>query len=139
MANGHDGSDNENKGYGGSFVMGLVTGTVLGAGLGMLFAPKAGSDLRRELGEQAGNLANNAAETYRKASSVASDWAGKAQDTADDFVGKASEAAGDWAERGKDLYGKAREAVATGMEEGQRAVRDSASHSGGSTTGPRRS
>ena len=31
---------------GGSFLMGLLTGTVLGAGLGMLFAPKAGSELR---------------------------------------------------------------------------------------------
>ncbi len=32
-------SDFENEGGGSGFVVGLLTGTVLGAGLGMLFAP----------------------------------------------------------------------------------------------------
>ena len=39
---------------GGSFLMGLLAGTILGAGLGMLFAPKSGSELRSQLGDQAG-------------------------------------------------------------------------------------
>jgi gas vesicle protein len=43
MADGYDRFENEGNG-GSSFVMGLLTGTVLGAGLGMLFAPKAGSE-----------------------------------------------------------------------------------------------
>jgi gas vesicle protein len=40
---------------GGSFLMGLLAGTILGAGLGMLFAPKSGSELRsdRRSGESA--------------------------------------------------------------------------------------
>ena len=38
---------------GGSFLMGLLAGTVLGAGLGMLFAPKAGSELRSQLSDSA--------------------------------------------------------------------------------------
>ena len=60
MADGYDRFDNRTRGGGGgSFVMGLLTGTVLGAGLGMLFAPKAGSELRNQLSEQAGNLANH--------------------------------------------------------------------------------
>ena len=41
---------------GGSFLMGLLAGTVLGAGLGMLFAPKAGSELRSQLSESATKL-----------------------------------------------------------------------------------
>ena len=65
MADGYDRFENEGGG-GGSFVMGLLTGTVLGAGLGMLFAPKAGSELRNQLSEQAGNLANAASEGYRR-------------------------------------------------------------------------
>ena len=63
MADGCDRSNN--KEGGGSFVMGLLTGAVLGVGLGMLFAPKAGSKLRNQLSEQAGALANQARECYR--------------------------------------------------------------------------
>jgi gas vesicle protein len=104
MANGYDRFDNESSG-GGSFVMGLLTGTVLGAGLGMLFAPKTGSELRGQLTEQASHLANQASGGYRKA----------------------TETAGEWAERGKEAYGKARDAVSKGADEAQRYIRDTAS------------
>jgi gas vesicle protein len=53
---------------GGSFLMGLLAGTVLGAGLGMLFAPKSGSELRNQLTEQAGKLRTSANDTYHQAS-----------------------------------------------------------------------
>jgi hypothetical protein len=53
---------------GGSFLMGLLAGTVLGAGLGMLFAPKAGTELRNQLSEQAGRLRSTANDTYHQAS-----------------------------------------------------------------------
>lgn len=53
---------------GGSFLMGLLAGTVLGAGLGMLFAPRPGSELRNQLTEQAGRLRSTANDTYNQAS-----------------------------------------------------------------------
>jgi len=109
MADGYDRFDNEGGG-GGSFVMGLLTGTVLGAGLGMLFAPKSGSELRNQVAEQAGNLANTASEGYRRA----------------------SEAAGGWAEKGREAYDKARDAVSRGADEAQRYVKDA---TGGSNSG----
>ena len=112
MADGYDRFDNEGGG-GGSFVMGLLTGTVLGAGLGMLFAPKAGSELRSQVAEQAGNLANTASEGYRRA----------------------SEAAGGWAEKGKDAYDKARDAVSKGADEAQRYVREATGGNTGTTAG----
>ena len=99
MADGYDRFDNEG-GSGGSFVMGLLTGTVLGAGLGMLFAPKAGSELRNQIGEQAGNLANTASDGYRRATEQAGQWADRGRDMANQI-----------ADRGKDAYGQAREAV----------------------------
>jgi gas vesicle protein len=101
MADGYDRFENEGNG-GGSFVMGLLTGTVLGAGLGMLFAPKAGSELRNQLSEQAGNLATQAQDGIRKVSET------------------------DWAERGRDMYGKAKDAVAKGADEAQKYVRENA-------------
>src|SRR5438093_12497726 len=110
MADGYDRYENEGGG-GGSFVMGLLTGTVLGAGLGMLFAPKAGSELRGQLSEQAGNIANAASDQYRRV----------------------SEAAGDIADRGREMYDRARDAVSRGTEEAQRYVRESTS---GSPTAP---
>jgi len=58
----------EREDGGGSFLMGLLAGTVLGAGLGMLFAPKTGTELRSQLGEQAGRLRNQANDTYQQAS-----------------------------------------------------------------------
>jgi gas vesicle protein len=123
---------NEN-GSGGSFVMGLLTGTVLGAGLGMLFAPKAGHELRNQVAEQAGNLASTASDGYRRASETASDLADRGR-----------EAAGTLAGRGREMYDKARDAVSKGAEEAQRYVRDTASDataagSKGSGTGSSRS
>src|SRR3989442_2904775 len=114
MADGYDRFENEG-GSGASFVMGLLTGTVLGAGLGMLFAPKAGAELRNQIGEQAGNIANQASEGYRRATESAGQWAEKGR-----------EAASEWAERGKDIYGKAKDAVARGAEEAQRYAREAA-------------
>lgn len=112
MGDGYDRFDNEGGG-GGSFVMGLLTGTVLGAGLGMLFAPKAGSELRSQIGEQAGNIANTASDGYRRATEQATQWADRGRETA-----------GQWAERGKEAYGQARDAVTRGVDEAQRYVRD---------------
>jgi gas vesicle protein len=108
MADGYDGFDKSleyREGGGGSFVLGLLTGTVLGAGLGMLFAPKAGSELRSQLSEQASNVKNQASEGYRRA----------------------SESAGQWAEKGRDVYNKASDAVAKGAQEAQKYVRETAS------------
>jgi gas vesicle protein len=76
---------------GGSFLMGLLAGTVLGAGLGMLFAPRAGSELRNQLGEQAGRLRSTANDTYQQAT-----------DKVSQIV-----------DRGRDAYDRARSSIGT--------------------------
>jgi gas vesicle protein len=68
---------------GGSFLMGLLAGTVLGAGLGMLFAPKAGSDLRNQLNEQAGKLKATANDTYQQATDKVSQIVDRGKDAYD--------------------------------------------------------
>jgi gas vesicle protein len=127
MANEYDRSDRDNEG-GGSFVMGLLTGTVLGAGLGMLFAPKAGSDLRNQMREQAGNLANSASDGYRRATETAGQYASRAAETASQYATNVADTASQYVDRGRDmagdLAGRAREAVVKGAEEAQRYVHE---------------
>ena len=76
----------EREDGGGSFLMGLLAGTVLGAGLGMLFAPKAGNELRNQLGESAGRI----------------------RTTANDAYNQASDKVNQMVDRGKDAYQRAR-------------------------------
>jgi len=111
MADNYDRYDSE--GSGGGFMMGLLTGTVLGAGLGMLLAPKAGAELRGQLGEQARNLGNAANEQYRKV----------------------SESASGWADKGRDFANQAREAVSRGADEarGYAGATTGSSYSSGSS------
>ena len=78
---------------GGSFLMGLLAGTVLGAGLGMLFAPKAGSELRSQLGTQL------------------SDQTGRLRDVADQGYQQATEKVSQMVDRGREAYDRARSSV----------------------------
>jgi len=103
----------DNEGSGAGFMMGLLTGTVLGAGLGMLLAPKAGSELRGAIGEQARNFSNVASEQYKHA----------------------RETAGTWAERGRDMMDKAREAVSRGADEARNYASGSTGSGYGGNTG----
>src|SRR5882762_8157091 len=68
---------------GGSFLMGLLAGTVLGAGLGMLFAPKAGAELRNQLSDQAGKLRSTANDTYQQATDKVSQIVDRGKDAYD--------------------------------------------------------
>ena len=81
----------EREDGGGSFLMGLLAGTVLGAGLGMLFAPRPGSELRNQLTEQAGRLKSTAGGAYTQAT---------------DKVGKI-------VDRGREVYDRARSSSGT--------------------------
>jgi hypothetical protein len=73
----------EREDGGGSFLMGLLAGTVLGAGLGMLFAPRAGSELRNQLTEQAGRLRSTAGDAYTQASGKVNQMVDKGREAYD--------------------------------------------------------
>ena len=73
----------EREDGGGSFLMGLLAGTVLGAGLGMLFAPRAGSELRNQLTEQAGRLRSTAGDAYSQASGKVNQMVDRGRDAYD--------------------------------------------------------
>jgi gas vesicle protein len=72
------------------FVIGLLAGTCLGAGLAMLFAPRSGSDLRQQMADSAKDLGERAAEQYQQVSSrvgeVVDELTRKGQDVRDDVA-----------------------------------------------------
>ena len=113
----------ENEGSGGGFMMGLLTGTVLGAGLGMLLAPKAGSELRGAIGEQAKTIGSMASDQYKKAADVASEGYRRASDTAST-----------WGDKGREFVDKARDAVSRGAEETRGYAEQTRSYAGSTTT-----
>ena len=81
----------------GSFLMGLLAGTVLGAGLGMLFAPKAGAELRNQLSESASRLRTTANDSYQQASEKVTQATEKVTEKVSQIV-----------DRGRDAYDRAR-------------------------------
>ncbi len=61
----------ERRDYG--FVIGLVTGTVVGAGLTMWFAPRVASELRQRASDSAKGLGRKASERFQQASTGVGD------------------------------------------------------------------
>jgi len=94
----------EREDGGGSFLMGLLAGTVLGAGLGMLFAPKAGAETRKQLSEQANRLRSTAGDTYQQAAEKIS----HASQQATEKINQASEKVSQIVDRGREAYERAR-------------------------------
>src|SRR5260221_10961059 len=85
---------------GSSFLMGLLAGTVLGAGLGMLFAPKSGSALRAQIGNQV------------------ADQAGRLRDVADQTYTQATDKVNQVVDRGREAYERARSSMNTMASQG---------------------
>ena len=100
---------------GGSFLMGLLAGTVLGAGLGMLFAPKAGSELRSQLGTQL------------------ADQTGRMREVADQGYQQASEKVSQMVDRGREAYDRARSSVSSMAAAGTTGSTDSTNVASSST------
>jgi gas vesicle protein len=85
---------------GGGFLVGLLCGTALGAAIGLLFAPKAGSDLRQTLYDSTGDISKKASDMVSKGR--------EAVDRGREAFDSARESA---TETGKELYNQGREAV----------------------------
>src|SRR5262245_37804049 len=61
------------------FARGLLTGAAVGAGVGLLFAPRSGAQARQEVGHQWSNVRASCATGYHRAKDTASDWAERGQ------------------------------------------------------------
>ena len=103
MSDPHDRDERREAGVG--LVTGLFVGAVLGFGLGLLLAPKSGTELRGQMGERAQHLRRRTVDQSRKA----------------------GERANQWAARGRHLVDRGRDAISRGVEEARRPA--------GATTG----
>jgi gas vesicle protein len=86
----------EEESGGGSFLIGLLCGTALGAAIALMFAPKAGSELRQTLYDSTGELRKKAYETY-----------GQASEQVNNMVAKGKQAV----DRGKEAFENARQSA----------------------------
>jgi len=109
----------EEESGGGGFVFGLLCGAALGAALGLMLAPKAGSELRRTLYDSTGDIRKKANDAY-----------GQAAQTVNDYVAKGKEAV----DRGRQAYDSARESATEGSF-GQGKAGNGSDFSRGSTPG----
>ena len=85
----------EHRDYG--FVIGLLAGTCVGAGLVMWLAPRTASELRERMTDSARSLGERASEQYQQASSrvgdAVDDLTRKGQDVRDDVADRVARGA----------------------------------------------
>jgi len=86
----------EEESGGGGFLIGLLCGAALGAALGLMFAPKAGSEIRQRLYDSTDDLRRKAYESYGQASEQVNTVATKARQAV---------------ERGKEAFDSARQSA----------------------------
>ena len=84
------------------FIIGFLTGTAIGAGLAMWFAPRMAGEIRDRLADSASALNDRAVEGYRAASTTV-------RETVDDLTG-----------RSRDVRNDVADAVARGAHEVER-------------------
>ena len=105
----------EEEAGGGGFLIGLLCGTALGAAIGLMFAPKAGSEIRQRLYESTGDIRRKAYETYDQASEQVNTVASKARQAV---------------ERGKEAFDNARQSAAGPTTGGNGTTSDFSNRSG---------
>ena len=112
---------------------------LIGAGMGaiaaLLFAPKAGSELRAEIADvtkrtadqardQARQVGERATEYYQASADYATDLAERSKDAITDVTERSKEAITDATERGKELINRQKASVAAALEAGKQGYRE---------------
>lgn len=95
-----------NANHGGSFLMGLITGSAIGAGLAIYFAPRLASELRQRVTDSTADLRNAASEGLQ-------DVATRVADVVDDVT-----------RRGQAVRDDVADAVGRGAHEVGRSARE---------------
>ncbi len=99
-----NGHTQDHRDYG--FVIGLLTGTFVGAGLAMWLTPRSASELRKRMTDSARSLGTKASEQYQQAST------------------RVGEAVDELTRRGQDVRDDVADAVARGAHEVERGAHE---------------
>lgn len=86
-----DAHDRSNSGA--TFLIGFIAGSMLGAGLALMFAPQAGDETRREVAERAQRVREKAREGFGTASDRVTQFAERGKAIVQTAAEKAREAA----------------------------------------------
>jgi gas vesicle protein len=84
-------NDEESTGSG-TFLLGALAGALVGAGVALLMAPKAGAEVRRDLSDGYSSVRDAAQRRYRDIADRASQ---KIEQTVDQYKGRTSSTTGD--------------------------------------------
>ena len=82
----------------GSFLLGLITGSAIGAGLAIYFSPRLALELRQRVTDSTTDLRNAASDGFQIAATRAADVVERLADVADDMTRRGQEARDDVAD-----------------------------------------
>ena len=109
------------------FIAGLVVGGLIGAAIGILYAPKSGKETREEIGQKADELLSKAKEEYghaveksREAYEATVERLKELEETAKEKV----EEVGELADRGKETLQDGKNRLKKAIEAGVGAFRE---------------
>jgi gas vesicle protein len=106
--------------HGGSFLIGLITGSAIGAGLAIYFAPRLASELRQRVTNSATGLRNAASNGVQAVADRVADVVDRVADVADDVTRRGQAARDDVADvvaRGAHEVGRGARDVVRGARE----------------------
>jgi gas vesicle protein len=102
-----------NAKHGGSFLMGLITGGAIGAGVAIYFVPRLASELRQRMADSTTDLQNAASEGLQNVAARVADVVDRVADVADDVT-----------RRGEAVRDGMADAVGRGAHEVARGARE---------------
>ncbi len=102
------------------FMIGLLTGGLIGAAIALLYAPKSGRELRADIKNKAGEIADDAEQYLTAAKHKAVDIINEGKKKSDQRITDAREKAQTLLTDAERILTDAREKAGTVMEEGNR-------------------
>lgn len=123
---------NENESSGnGMFVLGAVAGALVGAGVALLMAPKAGAEMRQDLNAGFGSLREAAARRYREMADRAGVQLENLEERADQLADQLESSAREAIDSASARLGDAASRAGNTIRDASNTIRD-ASNTGGS-------